>query len=64
MGRREWNNFVKKVYEQNKSKPGYSLGDAMKEASRMKKSGKNMSSIKTNTKSKRSKRGAKSHRRH
>ena len=36
----EWNNLVKKVYDQNKSKPGYSLGDAMKEASKLRKSGK------------------------
>ena len=40
MGRSEWNNLVKRVYDQNKSKPGYSLGDAMKEASELRKTGK------------------------
>jgi hypothetical protein len=39
-GRSEWTNFVKSIYDKNKSKKGYSLGDAMKEASRLRKSGK------------------------
>jgi hypothetical protein len=41
MGRSEWNAFVKKVFQEGKSKnSSYSLGDAMKEASKRKKSGK------------------------
>ena len=63
MGRSEWNNFVKKVYEQNKSKPGYSLGDAMKEASELKKSGKMSMSSTVSKRSRRSKKGGKSRRR-
>lgn len=48
-GRETWTNFVKSVYYKNKSKKGYTLGDAMKEASRLKKSGKmpKMASTKT-----------------
>ena len=41
MGRSEWTAFVKQVFQEGKSKSSsYSLGDAMKEASRRKKSGK------------------------
>ena len=50
-GRSDWTNFVKSVYEKNKSKPGYTLGDAMREASRLKKSGK-MNKTKSSGKSK------------
>jgi hypothetical protein len=39
-----WTDLVKRVYNQNKSKPGYKLGDAMKEAAAMKKNG-NMGSM-------------------
>ena len=63
MGRSEWNNLVKRVYDQNKSKPGYSLGDAMKEASRLKKSGKMMKMSNMGKKTKRSRRGTRSRRR-
>ena len=41
MGRSEWTNFVKKVFQEGKSKnSSYSLRDAMKEASRRKKTNK------------------------
>jgi hypothetical protein len=40
MGSSEWNNMVKKVYDENKHKKGFGLGDAMKLASKLKKSGK------------------------
>jgi hypothetical protein len=41
MGRSEWTNFVKKVFQEGKSKnASYSLSDAMKEASRRKKTNK------------------------
>ena len=41
MGRSEWTAFVKKVFQEGKAKSAsYSLGDAMKEASKRKKSGK------------------------
>ena len=64
MGRSEWNNLVKRVYDQNKSKPGYSLGDAMKEASRLRKTGK-MPKMKESRSKKthRSRKGGKSRRR-
>lgn len=68
MGRSEWNMFVKKVFEEGKSKnPNYLLGDAMKEASKRKKSGK-MSmplankTLKQNNKSKKRRGGRKSRR--
>jgi hypothetical protein len=32
-----WTDLVKKTYEKNKHKSGYKLGDAMKDASKMKK---------------------------
>lgn len=32
-----WTDLVKKVYNENKHKPGYKLGNAMKDASKMKK---------------------------
>ena len=35
----DWNNLVKTVYAENKGKPGYSLGDAMKDASLRRKKG-------------------------
>lgn len=65
MGRSEWNNFVKKVYEENKSKSGFSLGDAMKLASKLKKTGKMSmsSSMSSSKKTRRSKKGGKSRRR-
>jgi hypothetical protein len=28
----EWNKFVKKIYDQNKSKPGYKFKDALRDA--------------------------------
>jgi hypothetical protein len=41
MGRSDWTNFVKKVFQEGKSKnASYSLKDAMKEASRRKKTNK------------------------
>ena len=40
----EWNILVKKIFDENKSKPGYRLSDAMKEASAMRKSGETNSS--------------------
>jgi len=50
MGRSEWNNMVKKVYDENKHKNGFSLGDAMKLASKLKKSGKMAMTKNKNTK--------------
>jgi hypothetical protein len=32
----EWNKFVKKIYHENKSKPGYKFKDALTEASKRK----------------------------
>jgi hypothetical protein len=32
-----WTDLVKRVYNENKHKPGYKLGNAMKDAAKMKK---------------------------
>jgi hypothetical protein len=40
----EWTDLVKRVYNQNKHKPGYKLGNAMKDAAKMRKGTKNSSS--------------------
>jgi hypothetical protein len=34
-----WNKFVKKIYDQNKSKPGYKFKDALKDAAPLWKKG-------------------------
>jgi hypothetical protein len=39
----EWTDLVKRVYNQNKHKPGYKLGNAMKDAAAMRKGNKSMS---------------------
>jgi hypothetical protein len=31
----EWTKLVQKIYNENKSKPGYKLGDAMKDAKKV-----------------------------
>lgn len=64
MGRSEWNLFVKKVYDENKHKSGYSLGDAMKEASKLRKSGKMKPEKAQKQKSTKKNRGTKSRKNH
>ena len=43
----EWTKLVQKIYQENKSKPGYKLGDAMKDAKKVYK--KNTTSKKNTT---------------
>jgi hypothetical protein len=39
-----WNKFVKKIYDQNKSKPGYKFKDALKDAAPLWKKGQGSAS--------------------
>lgn len=56
----EWTDLVKRVYNQNKHKPGYKLGNAMKDAAAMRKGNKSMSvskSVKKTARRRKGKRG-------
>lgn len=44
MGMSAWNKFVKKIYDQNKSKPGYKFKDALRDAAPLWKKGQGSAS--------------------
>lgn len=50
-----WTDLVKQVYNENKSKPGYKLGDAMKEARLLYKKGSPETRVKKAKRSKKNK---------
>lgn len=54
-----WTDLVKRVYNENKHKPGYKLGNAMKDAAKMNKGNKtaNSPSIKQTARRRRKRRG-------
>jgi hypothetical protein len=54
----EWTDLVKRVYNDNKHKPGYKLGNAMKDAAKMRK-GNNMPVGKTSKRKSRKGKGKK-----
>ena len=56
----EWTDLVKRVYNDNKHKPGYKLGNAMKDAAKMRKGNKTETNTHVGKTSKRKSRKEKS----